>query len=79
MAAMLPKGYTADAVLRLRRLRYIRERFPMSQEELAARSGVNRVTISRLEVGQEAARSGTIRKLARALRVKAAELYGEED
>lgn len=77
-ATMLTSRYTAP-VLKLGRLRYVRERAPMTQEELAHRSGVHAVTISRLESGEQAARPGTIRKLARALRVKVAELYGEED
>ena len=73
----LPTRYDAGGVLKLPRLRHLRERAPMSQEELAERSGVHRVTIARLELGATA-RAGTIRKLSKALNVKPADLYGED-
>ena len=63
-------------VLTLPLLRHVRERAPLSQEELAERSGLNRVTIARLELGASA-RASTIRKLAKALGVKATDLYGD--
>ncbi len=75
-AMTLPKRYDLRQVLTLPRLRDIRERSPLSQEELAGKSGVHRVTIARLEAGATA-RAGTIRKLAKALGVKAADLYGD--
>jgi transcriptional regulator with XRE-family HTH domain len=48
----------------LRGLREARERALLTQEELAAKSGVTVSTISRLENGLQAARISTIRKLA---------------
>jgi len=48
-------------------LREARERALLTQQELAARSGVTVSTISRVESGQQAARIGTLRKLAEAL------------
>ncbi len=73
----LPKRYDVGDVLTLPLLRHVRERAPLSQEELAERSGVHRVTIARLELGATA-RASTIRKLAKALGVKPAALYGED-
>ena len=48
----------------------------MSQEELAARSGVARDTISKLETGQRGAYPSTIRKLAAGLEVRPQMLIG---
>ncbi|MDP8951315.1 MAG: helix-turn-helix transcriptional regulator [Actinomycetota bacterium] len=58
----------------LGRLREERKRSRLTQEELARVSGVNRITIARLETGVTKARPGTVRKLARALKVKPEEL-----
>ena len=66
---MLPK---------LRALRATRERQFLTQAELAARSGVSRVTINRIEQQALEPRFSTIRKLARALRVQPVELVGAE-
>ena len=52
------------------RLRILRVRAVMSQEQLADRSGVARDTISKLETGQRRAYPSTIRKLALGLDVK---------
>jgi transcriptional regulator with XRE-family HTH domain len=49
----------------------------MTQEELAAASGVGRVTIARLETGQSEARPSTTRALAKALGVKASVLMSD--
>ncbi|MBI4492177.1 MAG: helix-turn-helix transcriptional regulator [Chloroflexi bacterium] len=54
---------------RLARLRQVRESQFLTQQELAARSGVSRVTIARLESGEVDARFSTIKKLAEALGV----------
>ena len=54
---------------KLGRLREERKRSRLTQEELAVVSGVNRVTIARLETGAARAKSETARKLARALKV----------
>ncbi len=51
----------------LRGLREAREKSLLTQEELAAKSGVTVSTISRLENGLQAARISTIRKLAEAV------------
>ena len=54
-------------------LRYLRTSRALTQAELAARAGVRRSTIARLEGGQEA-RMPTLRRLARALGVEPSEL-----
>jgi len=59
--------------VRVPRLRDVRHRLALSQEELADKSGVARSTIIKLEAGREAWPS-TVRKLAQALGVKPAEL-----
>lgn len=51
------------------KLRPIRERLFVTQEELAERTGMSRATISRLEGGQQRPRISTVRKLAEALGV----------
>ena len=63
----------------LRRLREIRESQYLSQEDLAGRSGVSRVSISKLEQGQVQARFVTTRKLASALDVDPDELVGKRE
>jgi transcriptional regulator with XRE-family HTH domain len=57
-------------------LRDLRRRAIMSQEELAAKSGVARDTISKLETGQRRAYPSTIRKLAAGLEVQPRMLLG---
>ena len=57
-------------------LRDLRRRAVMSQEDLAARSGVARDTISKLETGQRRAYPSTIRKLAAGLDVEPRMLFG---
>ncbi len=60
----------------LRRIRHLRG---MSQEDLAKTSGVSDFTISELESGKRPnPRPSTLRKLAAALGVEVAALYGEE-
>jgi transcriptional regulator with XRE-family HTH domain len=66
-------------MVRLQRLRYLRERKALSQRELAERSGVNRVTIVRLETGAQEPHPRTTRRLAEALGVEPADLMGPED
>lgn len=60
------------------RLREVRLRKVLTQEELAQRSGVAEATISRIETGQQEARISTIRKLAAALGVEPGELIIQE-
>jgi transcriptional regulator with XRE-family HTH domain len=67
------------SVPKLPRLKAVRERQLMTQEELAARSGIGTATISRLENGWTDARFSTVRKLAAALGVEPQALMGPED
>ncbi len=61
------------------KLRQLRRKAALSQQELAERSGMTQETISRLERGHHAARGRTVRKLADALGVEPKELIkGEE-
>lgn len=60
----------------LLRLREIRERGSLTQQELAKESGVGRATIASLEAGYRRAQPKTARRLAAALGVDPAELYG---
>lgn len=56
-------------------LQHIRNRVGMTQQELAEKSGVSRVTISRLETGElKETNTGTLMKLARVLNVSISEL-----
>lgn len=59
----------------LYRLREHRERRGLTQEELALLSGVSRPSIAALELGYRSAYPKTAEKLARALKVKPAELW----
>jgi len=69
---LAPRGRSSGDV-RVPRLREVRHREALSQEELAARSGVARSTIIKLEAGHDAWPS-TVRKLAAALGCKPADL-----
>jgi transcriptional regulator with XRE-family HTH domain len=55
-------------------LRRAREGALLTQAELAERAGVQRVTITRLELGYQAARFSTVRRLAAALSIDARDL-----
>lgn len=61
------------------RLRELRERATLSQEELKERSGISRATIADLEAGNRGAQPRTIRRLAEALGVEPSDLYGDLD
>jgi transcriptional regulator with XRE-family HTH domain len=64
----------------LRELREIRLRRGLSQADLSAATGVAEFTISEIESGKRAnPRPSTLRKLAQALGVEVADLYGEAD
>jgi predicted transcriptional regulator len=65
-------------VVKLVRLRPLRQRAALSQRDLANDAGVAETTIRRIEHGTLDPRPSTIRKLARALAVKPAELMGPE-
>jgi len=56
------------------RLRELRDRASLSQEELAERADVSRATIADLERGKRTAQPKTRRKLAKALGVQPTEL-----
>ena len=62
------------------KLREVRVRRFVTQEELAARTGMSRATLSRLEGGLQRPRISTVRKLAEALGVAPEDLvdWGEE-
>ncbi len=63
-------------VVKLVRLRAVRESRFLTQGELAERSGVSRQTINRIEQGEIEPRFKTIRALAAALGVEPRELVG---
>jgi transcriptional regulator with XRE-family HTH domain len=56
------------------RVREFRELLAMTQEELATKAQLSRTTIVRIENGQIGARPPVVKRLARALKVKPAEL-----
>ncbi len=56
------------------RLRQLRADRGITQEALAKKAGLSRVYIARLELGQQDPTLGTLTKLAKALKVKVAEL-----
>lgn len=64
-------------VPRLRALKVIRENQFLTQADLAARSGISRQTINRIEQQAESPRFSTIRKLARVLKVEPKDLVGD--
>jgi transcriptional regulator with XRE-family HTH domain len=53
-----------------------RARRDWSQEDLAREAGVSPTTVAKLETGRRATRARTLYKIATALGVDAAELYG---
>jgi transcriptional regulator with XRE-family HTH domain len=59
-------------------LREVREQALLTQEELAARAGVQPFTISRIETDKVEPRFSTIRKLAKALDMDPKELARRE-
>jgi putative molybdopterin biosynthesis protein len=63
---------------RLKRLRAIREAHAMSQAELAQKAELSRATIGSLESGRAGAQYATIRRIAEALDVQPADLYGDD-
>ena len=56
------------------RLKTLRERRGMTQEQLAEKSGVSRTYLARLETGRQDPTLSTLEKLAKALKVKVAKL-----
>ena len=60
----------------MERLRHTRELAGYSQQELADETGVSQHTISQIELGQRKPQGRTLRKLAKALGVEVADLFG---
>lgn len=58
-------------------LRQIREARGLSLRALADKAGVTYVALLRMELGQTDPRLGTLRKLAKALKVTVADVIGE--
>ena len=56
------------------KLKVLRERSFLSQRELGKKAGIHHITISRLETGLVQPHFSTIRKLAKALRVRPQDL-----
>ena len=56
------------------RIKRIREQRGLSQEALAAKAGLSRGYLARLETGRHDPTVGTVEKLAKALRVKVIDL-----
>jgi len=56
------------------RLKTLRERRGMTQEQLAEKSGVSRTYLARLETGRQDPTLSTLEKLATALKVDVAKL-----
>jgi DNA-binding XRE family transcriptional regulator len=65
---------TIGVVVRLTRLRYWRERAALTQEELAREAGLRRQTVVAIERGHSQPHLSTVRRLAKALGVKPAQL-----
>src|SRR5215211_1636705 len=61
-------------MVKLTRLKDVRQRKALTQQQLAERAGVNRVTIARIEGGKDEPFPTTIRKVADALGVEPEEL-----
>jgi transcriptional regulator with XRE-family HTH domain len=59
------------------RLKALRIRRALTQEELAQRAGLSKNAVNRLEVDKAEPRMSTLRKLARALGVDPSELVGD--
>ena len=60
----------------MEKLKEFREKLGLSQDELAEKSGVSRVTISKLETGaQTVTTNSTIEKLAKALEKKIQDFF----
>jgi transcriptional regulator with XRE-family HTH domain len=71
----IPSAYYLH-VVKLPRLREVRVRKNFSQRELADKAGLSPANLSRIESGLQEPYTTTIRKLARALGVKPADLMG---
>lgn len=73
-ASLQAHSDTIRPMVKLTRLKLLRERKALTQDDLAARSGVSRITIARLETDAAEPRPSTTQKLARALGVEPEDL-----
>jgi transcriptional regulator with XRE-family HTH domain len=64
----------SSSVVKLTRLRMWRERKALTQQQLAEKAGLTRVTVARVETGREEPYPTTVRKLADALGLEPEEL-----
>lgn len=60
---------TRGGVSKIARLAEVRQAKGMTQEQLAAATGVHRVTIARIETGEASPKAETLKRLADALGV----------
>lgn len=65
-------------VTKIARLAEVRQAKGMTQEQLAAATGVHRVTIARIETGVASPNAETLKRLADALGVRMDDLMTEE-
>lgn len=72
---MQPKKKRRERLIDGEKLRYLREHYPMTLEELADLSNLSWNTIWRLENEQRMPHPSTVRKLAAALDVEPRELF----
>jgi transcriptional regulator with XRE-family HTH domain len=70
--------YTAGMV-HATRLRWYREQAVLTQKELADKAGLTVLSISKIEQGYQEPRPSTLRKLAKALRIKPQDLIDDDD
>jgi transcriptional regulator with XRE-family HTH domain len=70
----MPGWQTVDG----KRLRELRRKRMLSQQELARKAGAGQATISLLERGQRSAQPRTVRRLADALGIEPRELLAED-
>jgi transcriptional regulator with XRE-family HTH domain len=68
-----------STMVKLTRLREVRESRFLTQGELADLAGISRAAINRIELGVVDPHFKTIRALATALRVEPRELIGEDE
>ncbi len=67
----------ANIDVSMNKLIALRKKKGLSQRGLAKRSGITNVTIARIETGVYDPRLSTLRRLAKALRVRVADLLNE--
>ena len=72
--AELQPAYTRSMPFDRARLQQLREKHVLTQAELASRAGISELSVHKIETGQQEPRPCTIRKLARALKIKPADL-----